>query len=131
GVYSGVYCNQFVEGLRPVAYRQLGPNLPVESLTWKEATEAADERGITQVDAAGAGFLCIPRQCLQAVGEKFVSSTPWFAEIALGEDHYTGTHFGEDLTFCLRAAHVGWPTYLATTLVASHYKTCAIKPEES
>lgn len=129
GIYSGVYGNQFpgVDHARPVAYNQLGPNQTVESLEWKVCLDLADDNGIAPVDAVGAGFLCIPRKCLEAIGSKFESATPWFAEVAIGESYDASTHFGEDLTFCLRAAHVGWPTYLVTTLHAVHYKAAALR----
>lgn len=121
---SGVYYNQYPEGILPVVYRWEPDDENVShlaNLTRKELQAHPDPT--MQVDAAGAGFLAIHRDLLNLIGSTYASCTPWFAEVALNN-----VHMGEDMTFCVRAAMVGHPPHVVPSIELDHYKSCVIRP---
>ena len=71
-----------------------------------------------QVGATGAAALLVHRSVLEAVRDRgFNEVFPWFQETDLG-----GERYGEDVTFCLRAAACGFPVFVDTGTAVGHQK---------
>lgn len=86
---------------------------------------------LVKVGATGAAFIAMHRDVLVAMGVAFgkrkdgtVNHFPWFEEGQSG-----GRQFGEDITFCLRAAAVGFPVYVDTSVKVGHMKRHEITEE--
>jgi hypothetical protein len=73
------------------------------------------KKGVTEVVALGMGFTLIKREVLEALG---VAALWPFAETL--DDK--GQPLGEDTTFCLRAADVGFKSYLCLDVRVGHMK---------
>ncbi len=72
-----------------------------------------------QVGATGAACLLIHRTVADAIRrENFNAVYPWFQETEL-----SGERCGEDITFCLRAAKLGFPVFVNTAVDVGHQKT--------
>lgn len=123
-IVSGVYYNDFPEwGLRPVAGRwSWNERYKKESLIPidPKILEDVDDDGLVKVDGCGAGFLLFHRSLLTRMIEAFGFPMPWFAEFVLERN---GQWVGEDYIFCLRAALVGVPSYVAPEIRIGHMKT--------
>lgn len=74
---------------------------------------------LIKVDATGGACLLIHRTVLEGVGARWADKTayPWFAETEYGK-----AEFGEDVTFCMRAANAGFPLHVHTGIVVGHRK---------
>lgn len=71
-----------------------------------------------QVGATGAACLLIHRSVVEGIAAKgFDAAYPWFQETQL-----SGERCGEDITFCLRAHHCGFPVYVNTGVDIGHQK---------
>jgi GT2 family glycosyltransferase len=85
-----------------------------------------DPDTLTTVVATGAACLLIHRTVLEAVVAAEVAkgntAFPAFEELALGRDGAKTYPCGEDITFCLRALAVGFPTKVATGVEVGHLK---------
>lgn len=72
----------------------------------------------------GAAFVGIRRHCLEAI--KAVEGPLWFETWTVPYTDPEGTvrqhPFGEDLSFCLRAHHHGFPVHVHTGVRTSHHK---------
>lgn len=73
---------------------------------------------VTEVTAAGAGFLMVERSVYRALGELHPEPLPFFAEEVRHD-----AHLGEDLCFCLRAQDAGFPTWVHRGVQVGHRKT--------
>ncbi len=131
-VVSGWYYNPSPDGiLRPVVY-YWGPRkesdgahtstVQYESLTEIEALPEQQDR-VSEVCAAGTGFLMLSRDVLIKMAETFGLPQPWFVEQAVigapGEDP---VWHGEDLMFGLRSSQIGYPWHVHKDVHLSHYK---------
>jgi hypothetical protein len=77
---------------------------------------------IEKVDAVGMGFTLIHRNVLTKMAEVYADDDwTWF-----GHDKWGRLHLGEDLTFCHRAAQVGYPTYGDSRNIVGHIKPLTI-----
>ena len=76
---------------------------------------------ITEVDGCGAGCLLVHRRVLEAIGA--ASGPSWFTEITRD-----GRLYGEDLSFCLRAAAAGFAIHADTGARAGHVKPAVLGP---
>lgn len=128
-IISGVYYNSFFHlgGLRALIHRwEPDPRFNGENNLIAVAPEDIDnlvpEDKPHQVDACGAGFMAIHRECLKDMGEVYLHPQPYFAELCINN-----IHMGEDLSFCVRAEAVGHHTYVLPMIEVTHFKTCAIK----
>lgn len=72
---------------------------------------------LCQVDATGAACMLIHRSVLEKMCEVFPEPLPWFADTV-----YKGQVFGEDMTFCRRAAELDYKIHVHTGIQTSHYK---------
>jgi hypothetical protein len=70
---------------------------------------------LVQVAGTGSACILIHRTALQAIGEKFGT---WYDRLPKPD----GGHFGEDLSFCIRAGAVAAPIFVHTGVRASHLK---------
>ena len=70
---------------------------------------------VIRADGCGAGCLLVHRRVLQTIGGD------WFSEITRD-----GRVFGEDLSFCLRAAEAGFGVRADTGARAGHVKTTVV-----
>lgn len=71
--------------------------------------------------ATGAAFVLIHRSVLVAMRDAHLSegdAFPWFQETS-----WQGDPVGEDITFCLRAGSLGFPTHVATDVRIGHHKS--------
>lgn len=75
--------------------------------------------GLIECDGTGAGFLLLHRKFLIRMAQEYASrlSLPWF-----DEPMYNGVHFGEDLAFFIRAAHLGVKLYVNADVRVAHHK---------
>jgi len=86
--------------------------------------EVLPENQLVPVSATGTGFLLIHRSVLEKIRETGNNvSAPWFQEMAVGEPMAL---MGEDMTFCLRAGALGFPTYVHTGIQVGHMKPAMI-----
>ena len=78
-----------------------------------------------QVGATGAACLLIHRSVLQKIAALNADAVwPWFQESAI-----QGQRFGEDTTFCIRAAAVGAPIHVNTAVQIGHQKASVLTAE--
>jgi hypothetical protein len=78
-----------------------------------------------RVGATGAACLLIHRSVIEAIeAQGFDAVWPWFQESAI-----QGQRFGEDMTFCLRAAAVGAPIHVNTAVSIGHQKASVLTAE--
>lgn len=120
---GGYYLNPYYEGINPVVYewKQQSDDEDdwlMASITEAELLSRAQPNGLAPVTSFGTGFMCIPRQILEAVGAKWTKPCEYFAQPI-----YRGIHLGEDLAFCLRVADVGYPLFVDTRTKVQHTKT--------
>ena len=73
---------------------------------------------VIRIGGCGAGCLLIHRGVLAAIQRDENDRPSWFSEIR-GDD---GRLYGEDLSFCLRAAAAGFPLHADTGAQAGHVK---------
>jgi hypothetical protein len=100
---------------------------PDESGAVVETIEDYPPDALVKVDATGAACLLIHRSALVKIASVFgsmdtpqgriPSPAPWFMET-----FYAGREFGEDWTFCMRAAQVDIPVYVHTGIKIGHVK---------
>lgn len=76
------------------------------------------ENALCQVDAAGTGCMLFHRSVFAEFSEKYPEPIPWFAETV-----YKGFEFGEDITFCIRAAERDIPVFCHTGVKLGHMKS--------
>jgi hypothetical protein len=129
GLVGGVYFSASPEhGMFAVAYLMKHDDtvdlerpfpLPPEAI---EGMAKINE--VAVVDTFGTGFMCIRRDVLLAMQNKFNPPCRYFAEIVID-----GVWMGEDHTFCLRAESLGFTPHVAPGIVASHIKPLIIRPE--
>lgn len=97
------------------------PNLLVNDGEMARSVDNYPE-GIVQVNATGAGCLLVHRDVFTTIERKIGDTVfPWFAE-----SQYNGKPYGEDVTFCERAARCGYATYVDTTVKCGHRKTMTV-----
>lgn len=111
----------------PTLYRLLNEGGTVE------AVSEYPEDALVKVDATGAAFLCVHRSVLHKMGVVFGKQPngnpnpyPWFVEGMVNQD---GDAYGEDITFCMRANHLGIPIYVHTGIKVGHIKSIELNEE--
>ncbi len=87
------------------------------------------QNALIPVAATGAACLLIHRSVLVAMREKFPPPRPWFDETKFydfdeeGKPIWeSGDEISEDITFCLRAASLGFPVHVHTGIKLGHVK---------
>jgi hypothetical protein len=69
--------------------------------------------------ATGSAFVLIHRRVLEAMRvHGFNQAFPWYQETELA-----GQPCGEDITFCIRAGILGFPTHVDTSIHIGHHKS--------
>lgn len=118
-IVSGLYFGGQVNGKQRAHAYVLSDSEGPASFNPIEGIHAPGEWGpVVKVHAVGAGCLLMHRDALLTIGQEFrETSFPWFVEGAGG-----GAEYGEDISFCLRAMHVGVPIHVHTGVVCGHVK---------
>lgn len=129
-IVGGTYFSSNGSKFFTVAYRldrgeSTGPFVSVSVKEIEAAVESGNDVPI-RVDALGTGFMAIRRELLDDFAEKYHKPQPWFAELVDVLDDGTPVHMGEDLTFCARAAALGYPIWLHQGVRLVHYKTVGL-----
>lgn len=131
GVYpvvGGSYLGIKDGGAAVIAYRRLDPDDASSEFENIEMTEVLDHKDTTDVDGMGTGFMLIHRSILENMRKGYHSVAPLDVFACVAVDHHWA---GEDITFCLRAAHMGYPVKLHRGVRLIHYKTIGLKfPEQ-
>lgn len=115
----GALCfSQGVDGFYPTLYmkNQRGDYDRLEN--WMNVAN-----GARQVDATGLGCLLVHRAVFEKMQETFTGDRPWFQETQNPE---TGRWRSEDITFCARAAEIGYKIQVITRLPVGHVKAQVI-----
>jgi hypothetical protein len=82
------------------------------------------EPGIQELGAAGMGCCIIHRDVLVAMKEKYGSDGwIWFAHDLCRDRHGAPARMGEDVSFCARAAAVGYKTFGHGAIGVGHIKS--------
>lgn len=120
-VVGGVYINPFRHnGIQPVVFSLNDTKDNFTPMTWDQilAADNPDDIGpLRNVGAIGTGFMAIHRSLIDQMIDTWGYPMPWFIENIIN-----GTHMGEDLCFCLRAADMGYPILCHTGVVLPHTK---------
>lgn len=113
-IVGGLCFGGRTDHLFPTLYRLVDPaghDTPIETIN------DYPEDAVVKVDATGAACLLIHRDVLIRMQDTFPAPQHWFSESVYG-----GVEFGEDWTFCLRAAQIGVPIYVHTGVEVGHVK---------
>lgn len=68
---------------------------------------------VIQCGATGSAFILIAREVFEAIGED------WYSQVVNPD---TGKPMSEDISFCVRAATAGFPTFIHTGVRTTHHK---------
>lgn len=77
---------------------------------------------LVECDATGAACLLVHRSVFEKIEAEYGDA--WWDRIELND-----TLAGEDVSFCLRAKSIGFPTYVHTGIRTNHLKPCWISGE--
>ena len=120
-IVGGLCFGMATDGLFPTIYHFTRIEGRVTTIRVREYPR--DE--VIPVAATGAAFLLIHRRVLQAMRDaRFNETFPWFQETELD-----GNPVGEDLTFCIRAAGLGFPVHVHTGCRIGHHKSHLLTEE--
>lgn len=119
GWYNGG--NNEGPGVVPIVYRW-GKDPRTDDIVFRpiDGGELVGE-DLIPVDAVGTGFMLIPRLLITGMLATYDYPTSPFAEVVVD-----GVHFGEDLTFCMRAGALGAKVHVDPRVRVFHHKVCAI-----
>jgi hypothetical protein len=79
---------------------------------------------VVQVAATGSAFILIHRDVFLKMGEEY--GAQWYSRI---HSPGNGQLLGEDLSFCVKAAAIGFPVHVHTGVKTSHQKTVWVTEE--
>lgn len=82
--------------------------------------ETWPDNSLVRVDATGAACILMHRSVLEKMREVVGEPQPWYAETV---DKASGSEYGEDFTFCVRATRLGYPIYVHTGVEFGHRKS--------
>lgn len=125
-IISGVYHNQWGSFLCPCVFDwcedEDGKKGLVPIISWSDgwpmwpgSSEELDP--VVEVTGVGAGFLLIERGVLEGLAAIHGEPLPYFAE-----EVRDGAHYGEDLTFCMRAQEAGFGVFVHRGVQVAHHK---------
>ena len=133
---SGIYYSNFEGELKPVVYDWTTNKEGLKTLEVIDAWDDGwpfwpvhhDKRGsqdpVIKVEATGAGFMMIRRECLDVLEAVHGEPQPFFDEPVLD-----GVHFGEDLGFCMRVKNAGFSVWAHREVEVPHYKRVQLGPQ--
>lgn len=101
----------------PAAYinKGEGENLDI----WPMPEEAGEE--VARVFSVGAGFLLVHRSVFETIQKDAGGDNCWFREGVI-----EGRDFGEDTSFCIRAAISGFPVHVNRGIRVGHVKSAIL-----
>jgi len=76
---------------------------------------------IVRVFSVGAGFLLVHRSVFETIKKDSAGERCWFREGVIA-----GRDFGEDVSFCIRAAISGFPVHVNTGVQVGHIKSAML-----
>lgn len=86
---------------------------------------------VTKAGGTGGAFLLASREALTKIGEVFSRTPdgypnphPWYQHTV-----YKGNNYGEDTTFCMRAATCGFDVYIDPRIETTHWKHIPLSRE--
>lgn len=115
-VVTGIYPMILNEGQVPSIFTR-GYDEKVDKVTMMPYLTLPDSPTI-EVDGCGAGCLLIHRSILTTMRTIFPPEKPWF-DMGI----FDQVPYGEDFTFCMRVAQMGYKPLAVTTAHCSHNKT--------
>lgn len=108
-------------GLFPTIYQLIDK---FGALTTVRVNDYPDDE-IVRCSATGGAFLLVHRSVVQKMlDRKYNEAFPWFQETEM-----SGMPCGEDITFCLRAEMLGFPTHVNTSVKIGHHKSQLLTAE--
>jgi len=112
-VVGGLYFNYWEDGnIYPVW-------LEDDGMGGLRNCQKIDRNTIREVQVVGAGFMAIQRRVLDAMAEAHDGSDDW---VWFGRDVVKGVRVGDDSTFCLRAAKLGFKVWGNSHVIIDHKK---------
>lgn len=116
-VVCGLYPMALDEGIRPNIFNRVTVDgkTTMTPLTWEDVP---DEPTLVECDGTGAGALLIHRSLIVAMVHVYGPPAPWFAV-----ETFDGIRYGEDFTFCMRVAQMGFKPAVYTGAELGHVKT--------
>jgi GT2 family glycosyltransferase len=76
---------------------------------------------VVRVFSVGAGFLLVHRSVFETIKKDSAGERCWFREGVIA-----GRDFGEDVSFCIRAAISSFPVYVNTGVKVGHVKSAML-----
>ncbi len=112
GLCFGMVHGELVPTIYQWAHTEVG-----ELVTYRVGHYERDS--LVRCAATGAAFLLIHRSVLEAMrAANFNQAFPFFQEVQMGS-----RPVGEDITFCIRAGHLGFPVHVDTRAKIGHHKS--------
>lgn len=112
-VVAGLYFNYWENGnIYPVWFER-GADGGLQNCTRTQPNT------ITEIVAAGGGFLAIQRRVLEAMRDAKLDTPDW---AWFGRDLVNGVHVDCDMSFCLRAAKLGFKVWGNSHVIVDHKK---------
>jgi GT2 family glycosyltransferase len=108
----------FEDGMKiPAAYVNdgVGSELDIHPI------EDFEDPEIVRVFSVGAGFLLVHRSVFETIKKDSAGERCWFREGVIA-----GRDFGEDVSFCIRAAISGFPVHVNTGVRVGHIKSAML-----
>jgi hypothetical protein len=112
-IVGGLYFNYWQDGNIYPVWRQWNEDGSLGHVTRVKPDE------MIEVAAVGAGFMAVQRRVFEEMEKAKLDNGnwPWF-----GRDVVQGVHVGEDVTFCLRAAKLGFKVWGNSHVIVDHKK---------
>lgn len=101
----------------PAAYENTSDD---ETLDIHPVPDLSDN-GVRRVFGVGAGFLLVHRSVFETIRKDAAGERCWFREGVIA-----GRDFGEDMSFCIRAAISGFPVFVNTGVQVGHIKSAQL-----
>lgn len=102
----------------PAAYVNKGKGSKLDIVTFQDFE---DNKFVNRVFGVGAGCLLVHRSVFETIDKDSGGDQGWFREGVID-----GQSFGEDISFCVRAAISGFPVYVNPGVQVGHIKSAML-----